>query len=83
MVVTVMTIVTGTRQTRWMESTGELLAEVDEAIAADRLAGRRVPQRRLDVAADIRATLDERSKWSDELFEAWMDAPSPGEMLDS
>jgi hypothetical protein len=67
----------------WLEWTGELLAEVDEAIAADTRAGRRVPQRRLDVAADIRATLDERSKWSDDLFQAWMDAPSPGEMLDS
>jgi hypothetical protein len=67
----------------WMKSTGELLAEFEGQVALRRRYGGTVPTRQLKVIAEIRSAMAERSNWTDEEFEAWMDSPMPGEMLDS
>jgi hypothetical protein len=67
----------------WMKWTGELLAECEGKVASCRRNGGAVPKRHLEVIAEIRSAMAERSKWTDEEFEAWMDSPMPDEMLDS
>jgi hypothetical protein len=66
----------------WLEDTGLLLECFEEMHTRDRRAGREVSQRGLDTVAEIRRTIEVYSKWTEEDFEAWRDAPSPGEAGD-
>jgi hypothetical protein len=59
-----------------------LLDAFEELHTDDRHAGREVSQRELDTVAEIRRTIEVYSKWTEEDFEAWRDAPSPGEVGD-
>jgi hypothetical protein len=67
----------------WMKSTGEMLAQYEGQVASCRRYGGKVSKPLLEVIAEIRNAMAERSNWTDEEFEAWMDSPLPGEMLDS
>jgi hypothetical protein len=66
----------------WLEDTGLLLECFEEMHTHDRRAGREISQGRLDTVAEIRRTIEVYSNWTEEDFEAWRDAPSPGEAGD-
>jgi hypothetical protein len=66
----------------WLMETGGLLKAFEELNADDRNAGREIPEGRLDTVAEIQRTVEIYSKWTEEDFEAWRDALSPGEAGD-
>lgn len=77
-----MTETTHPTKEEWLKETGGLLEAFEELHADDRHAGREIPQGRLDTVAEIWRTIEVYSKWTEEQFEAWRDAPSPGEAGD-
>lgn len=64
----------------WLIETNELLVRHEEVIAAYQRDGKEIPKHRFDVAAEIRHTIEQRSKWTENDFDIWRNAPSPGEV---
>jgi hypothetical protein len=64
----------------WMKATVDLLAEREEQVATHRSDGSAVPKCLLRVVAEIRNTIEQRSKWLEKDFDVWRDAPLKGEV---
>jgi hypothetical protein len=64
----------------WMKSTSDLLAEREEQIATYRRDGSEIPKHLLEVVAEIRNTIEQRSKWIETDFDVWRNAPVMGEV---
>jgi hypothetical protein len=75
-----MTEVTSPTKEEWLIETNELLAKHEERIAAWRRDGEEIPKRRLDVVAEIRNVIEQRSKWTEKDFHIWRNAPVDGEV---
>jgi hypothetical protein len=64
----------------WLIENNELLAKCNERIAAYRRHGSEVPKGLARTVAEIRDTIEQRSKWIEKDFDVWRNAPIEGEV---
>ena len=64
----------------WLKSTSELLVQHEKKIATYQRDGSEVPEGLSRVVAEIRDTIEQRSKWTERDFRIWRNAPVMGEV---